>query len=112
MICRFSCHFKLEYGKEYQNQTEDRRRMQIFLKNKRKIDDHNEQYARGLTSFKMGLNKFADLLPEEMNVRNNRFGPRSGRSYGSKKWSDFKVIEWHFFYLFRGIEPFKQHIFY
>lgn len=68
--------------------------MQIFLKNKRKIDVHNQQYARGLTTFKMALNEFSDLLPGEMNRRMNRSGSRSGHSGRSgdlKKWDDFKV---------------------
>lgn len=43
--------------------------MQNFLKNKREIDEHNDEYARGLTTFKMGLNKFSDLSTDEFNSR-------------------------------------------
>lgn len=45
--------------------------MRVFLKNKREIDEHNAQYDRGLTTFKMGLNKFSDLTNDEFNAQMN-----------------------------------------
>lgn len=39
--------------------------MEIFLKNKQKIDEHNEQHSKGLVSYEMGLNEYSDLSPEE-----------------------------------------------
>ncbi|EFO16895.1 fibroinase [Loa loa] len=37
----------------------------IFLQNVEKIRQHNERYERGEETYKMGINKFADMLPEE-----------------------------------------------
>lgn len=68
---------QLKYGKIYQNQTEDDMRMGIFLKNKQRIDDHNERHSNGMASFKMGLNKFSDLSPDEFNARMKGFRPPS-----------------------------------
>lgn len=62
-------HLKTKYGKVYQNETEDNERMQIFLKNKRKVEEHNEKHSQGLVSFKMGVNKFSDLTSEEFNAQ-------------------------------------------
>ncbi|VDO68207.1 unnamed protein product [Onchocerca flexuosa] len=36
-----------------------------FNQNIEKIRQHNERYERGEETFKMGINKFADMLPEE-----------------------------------------------
>lgn len=62
-------HLKAKYGKNYGNETEDSKRMEIFLKNKQKIDEHNEKHSRGEVSFKMGLNMFSDLTREEFNAQ-------------------------------------------
>lgn len=43
--------------------------MEIFLKNKQKIEEHNEKHSQGRTSFKMGLNGFSDLTREEFNAQ-------------------------------------------
>lgn len=58
----------MKYKKNYQNQTENKIRMKIFLKNKQKIDDHNKKHVQGSVSYKMGLNKFSDQSPEELNA--------------------------------------------
>uniref|UniRef100_A0A1I8Q2J6 cathepsin L n=1 Tax=Stomoxys calcitrans TaxID=35570 RepID=A0A1I8Q2J6_STOCA len=39
--------------------------MKIFGENRHKIARHNQKYAAGQVSFKMGLNKYADMLPQE-----------------------------------------------
>lgn len=57
--------FQLKYAKNYANQIEEMIRMEIFLENKQKIKDHNEQYARGLVTYNMSLNKYSDLTPDE-----------------------------------------------
>lgn len=43
--------------------------MEIFLKNKDKVEEHNENHSKGLVSYKMGLNQFSDLSPDEMSNR-------------------------------------------
>lgn len=36
--------------------------MKIFEQNKLKIEEHNDKYEQGLVSYKLGLNKFADMV--------------------------------------------------
>lgn len=39
--------------------------MNIFNENRRKIAEHNDIYEKGLVTFKMGLNEFADWTYDE-----------------------------------------------
>ncbi|XP_065221425.1 procathepsin L-like [Planococcus citri] len=57
--------FKIQHGKEYEAEEEDKRRMKIFLDNERKIAEHNELYEKGEVTYKQGINKFSDLTNEE-----------------------------------------------
>lgn len=43
--------------------------MEIFLKNKHKIEDHNNKHIEGIVPYKMSLNKFSDLTPDEFNAQ-------------------------------------------
>lgn len=36
--------------------------MKIFMENKHKIAKHNAKFARGEVSYKLGLNKYADMV--------------------------------------------------
>lgn len=62
-----------EYSKTYQNETEENYRMAVFLENKNKIDEHNEQFEKGLVTYKMGLNKYSDLTADEFRSRMNGY---------------------------------------
>lgn len=57
--------FQLEHKKEYNSEVEERFRFKIFMENKHKIAKHNQQYERGNVSYKLGVNKYADLLHHE-----------------------------------------------
>ncbi|XP_067004611.2 cathepsin L [Anabrus simplex] len=57
--------FKLQHRKKYASPREEQYRMQIFMETANKIAKHNEAFARGEVSYKMGLNKFADMTNEE-----------------------------------------------
>ncbi|XP_043067950.1 cathepsin L1-like isoform X2 [Drosophila bipectinata] len=57
--------FKIEYNKEYQNETEERLRLKIFLHNKLLIARHNLKWAAGEVSFNLTVNQFSDLLNHE-----------------------------------------------
>ncbi|KAJ6627051.1 Cathepsin L, partial [Pseudolycoriella hygida] len=57
--------FKLEHSKKYDDPMEERFRQKIFLENKRKIAKHNQLYELGKVTYKLGLNKYADLLHQE-----------------------------------------------
>nr|XP_045614372.1 procathepsin L-like isoform X2 [Procambarus clarkii] len=58
--------FKLEQKKQYNNTVEDNFRMKIFLDNKHRVMEHNKLYAQNLTSFKLEVNQFGDMLREEI----------------------------------------------
>ncbi|KAJ3641093.1 hypothetical protein Zmor_027613 [Zophobas morio] len=57
--------YKLTHKKEYQSETEERFRMKIFMENSHKIARHNKLYAQGLVTYKLGINKYADMLHHE-----------------------------------------------
>jgi cathepsin L len=65
--------FKLEHRKHYQDETEERFRLKIFYENKHKIAKHNQLYAAGKVSYKLGLNKYADMLHHEFKQTMNGF---------------------------------------
>ncbi|KAK8764040.1 hypothetical protein V5799_033349 [Amblyomma americanum] len=71
--------FKVAHKKTYESQVEEVLRFKIFTENSLFIAKHNEKYARGLVSYKLGMNKFGDLLPHEFVKMMNGFrGKRSG----------------------------------
>lgn len=65
--------FKLQHQKVYKTDTEENFRMKIFLENKQKIAKHNQEYEKGNKSYKLGLNKYADLLHHEFVATLNGF---------------------------------------
>ncbi|CAG9822447.1 unnamed protein product [Phaedon cochleariae] len=56
--------FKLTHGKYY-DMKEEANRYSIFESNMLTIANHNKKYENGESTFKMAINKFADLTPEE-----------------------------------------------
>ncbi|KAL1131617.1 hypothetical protein AAG570_011231 [Ranatra chinensis] len=67
---RYSAHrssspLEVQHKKAYSNEDEEKERFDIFKENKKKIDEHNEKYEKGEVTWKMGLNAFSDLKPEE-----------------------------------------------
>lgn len=71
-VC-FSICLQLEHNKTYENEIEERFRMKIFHENRGKIAQHNQLYAQKKVSFKLGLNKYADLLHTEFKDTMNGF---------------------------------------
>ncbi|KAB7503954.1 Cathepsin L [Armadillidium nasatum] len=57
-------NFKVKFNKQYAD-GEEARRHKIFLENKVLIAEHNKKFENGEVTFKMGINKFADMLVEE-----------------------------------------------
>ncbi|CAH1381544.1 unnamed protein product [Tenebrio molitor] len=75
----------MTHNKQYQSETEERFRMKIFMENSHTVAKHNKLYAQGLVSFKLGINKYADMLHHEFVQALNGFnrtksGLRSGES--------------------------------
>lgn len=56
-----------KYQKQYSTKEEFTYRMQVFAENAATIDNHNSQNSG--SSYRMGLNKFSDMTPEEYQVR-------------------------------------------
>jgi hypothetical protein len=52
--------FKLQHNKNYHPDHEDYY-MRVFAENLAKIEAHNRLFEQGLVSWKMGVNKFADM---------------------------------------------------
>ncbi|CAH1389741.1 unnamed protein product [Nezara viridula] len=57
--------FKIKYGKHYATSAEDQVRKIIYFDNKLIVIKHNELYAKGIKTYKLGINKFADLTNTE-----------------------------------------------
>lgn len=65
--------FKETHNKSYKDKTEDNYRFKVFMENKFKIARHNRRQANGLHSFTLGLNKYADMTPQEFKRVMNGF---------------------------------------
>ncbi|XP_041085891.1 procathepsin L-like isoform X2 [Polyodon spathula] len=57
------------HGKQYSEETESYRRM-VWEENWRFIEQHNQEYAAGKHSYKLGMNHFGDLTDQEFNKMN------------------------------------------
>ncbi|XP_028138896.1 procathepsin L isoform X1 [Diabrotica virgifera virgifera] len=57
--------FKVRNNKSYRNYIEEQKRFTIFQESLRKIENHNDKYDHGLSIFKLGVTKFADLTEKE-----------------------------------------------
>ncbi|XP_037031997.1 procathepsin L-like isoform X1 [Bradysia coprophila] len=75
--------FKLEHSKKYDDPMEERFRQKIFLESKRKIAQHNQLYEMGKVTYKLGLNKYADLLHQEFVSTMNGFNRSTSNLYKS-----------------------------
>ncbi|KAJ8924889.1 hypothetical protein NQ315_001045 [Exocentrus adspersus] len=57
--------YKATYHKSYKTPAEENQRFKIFQNNLKQINRHNEKHQKGLASYEMGVNKFADLTVDE-----------------------------------------------
>ena len=53
--------FKQTYSKTYSGPDEEARRLETFQANVAFINEHNALFAKGLKTFDLGVNSFADL---------------------------------------------------
>ncbi|XP_026319190.1 cathepsin L1-like [Hyposmocoma kahamanoa] len=60
--------FKLQHNKNYE-ESEDEKRLQIFIKNKIYIAKHNQLYEKGERSYSLEMNRFGDWTDEEIDER-------------------------------------------
>ncbi|KAE8573144.1 procathepsin L [Halyomorpha halys] len=57
--------YKIKYGKSYATKEEDQLRKNIYFDNKHRIAKHNDLHANGIKTYKLGVNKFADMTATE-----------------------------------------------
>ncbi|RXG58371.1 Digestive cysteine proteinase 2 [Armadillidium vulgare] len=76
--------YKTKYNKEYSPE-EDIKRHQIFNENKLMIEEHNKKYEEGEVTYTMEINKFADMLLEEISYlrgyKPSKNPPKGGSLY-------------------------------
>jgi len=58
--------FKAVHEKEYTSRAEETLRKEIFEKNVARIEKHNQKYEAGEETYKQGINRFTDMLNEEV----------------------------------------------
>lgn len=56
----------MNHNKNYDNDAEEKSRMNNFLENLKYIKEHNERFKEGKVSFELGLNKNCDLTDDEI----------------------------------------------
>lgn len=64
-MTQYICLSQSEHNKNYATDEEDKERFELFKSSVARILEHNEKFAKGEVTFTMGLNKFADMKPEE-----------------------------------------------
>lgn len=74
--------YKAEHGKSYQNVKEDISRRSIWMKSKKKVEEHNKKFDLGLTTYKKAINEFSDLKPQEMGTF---YGFKMGKTNQTRK---------------------------
>nr|CAD7454114.1 unnamed protein product [Timema tahoe] len=57
--------YKLEHEKQYESATEEKFRLKIFMENRNKIAKHNARFEKGEVTYKVGMNKYGDMLHHE-----------------------------------------------
>jgi len=65
--------FKLQHGKRYKDNSEEKFRLKVFVENKHKIARHNRLFQMGVHNFEVSMNKFGDLLHHEFVAMSNGF---------------------------------------
>ncbi|CAH1098968.1 unnamed protein product [Psylliodes chrysocephalus] len=76
-------HFKKNHGKFYRNSVEETYRFSVYQANLRRIEEHNVKFEQGLSTFRMGMNKFGDLTPEEFLERQTLSKMNIPSTYGT-----------------------------
>ncbi|KAH1028161.1 procathepsin L-like [Dendroctonus ponderosae] len=87
--------FKTKFGRSYSSLLEDQARYATFRVNLEKIASHNAKYENGLVSYKMGVNKFADLTVEEFAQRLGlKVGPQTNKTFSLQADDVPEEINW------------------
>lgn len=73
----------MTHRKQYDNPTEDKFRMKIFMENAHKIAKHNQLYERGLKTYKVKMNIWGDMLHHEFIKLLNGFNRTTNHLLGA-----------------------------
>ncbi|XP_072258360.1 cathepsin 8-like [Pyxicephalus adspersus] len=81
VLCTWASNFfdeewhawKLKYGKTYTSLEEEESRRKAWEDNWHMVQNHNAQADQGLSTFRMGMNHFADMTAETLNSRSCLF---------------------------------------
>nr|CAH7715326.1 unnamed protein product [Callosobruchus chinensis] len=86
--------FKVTHKKKYGSELEERFRMKIFMENAHKVAKHNKLYALGLVSYKLDVNKYADMLSHEIMQTLNGYNKtkQNGLLRGTQEYDGFSFI--------------------
>merc|ERR1712154_636429 len=95
--------FKREHNKQYEDGIEEAFRKGVFAANLEKINKHNEEYEQGDHTWKMSVNRFADLTHDEflemltlkvpdMPKANNKYQMQGKSLAGSVDWRDTNCV--------------------
>lgn len=57
--------FKIKFSRSF-NESEETKRFKIFEENCEKIQKHNELFAEGKESFRLGINRYGDMTYKEI----------------------------------------------
>ena len=69
LIHNISCYgFVLFTDKTYTTEEEELRRREVFRTNLKKIEMHNYLYNKGVKSYKLGINEYADMVRKSTTV--------------------------------------------
>lgn len=90
---RMYAEWMAAHGRTYNAIGEEERRYQVFRDNLRYIDEHNAAADAGVHSFRLGLNRFADLTNEEYRATylGVRTKPQRERKLSSRYHADDNV---------------------
>jgi len=80
--------FKLAHKKKYASETEERFRMKIYMENAHKVAKHNQLYELGLVSYKLKVNKWADMLHHEFIHTVNGFNRTGVKENGEQVYNN------------------------
>jgi len=81
--------FKIRYNKTYHNDAEDFIRQRIFQSNVDFINRHNSEAKKGRHTYKLDVNRFADMTKEEWTTK---LGLISQRPRSEKKFVDNNIM--------------------
>ncbi|XP_068084082.1 cathepsin L1 isoform X1 [Anabrus simplex] len=93
--------FKVQYERRYSSPTEEQRRLETYLKNRKMIAEHNKRYAEGEFSYKLEMNQFGDMSHHEFvtlmglfNRTDNLSGREGVSASGPRNVQAPKEIDW------------------